>query len=71
LVDNEDLISATGLALATVAGLIERPEPISRGEIARLLLLLAETASPERPGQADILMRWARLLETARIANEQ
>jgi len=61
-----DVISATGLALATIASLIERPEPVPAGEVARCLGLLAEAASPARPEQREILAQWARLLETAR-----
>ena len=58
----DDVVSATGLALAMIASLIERPEPVPRGEVARCLSLLAETASPARPGQREILLRWVQLL---------
>lgn len=67
----EDVVTATGLALATIANLIERPEPVPKGEVARCLRLLAETASPSRPRQAAILKCWAQLLETTQIANER
>ena len=59
----DDIVSATGLALATIAGLIERPEPVPMGEVARCLRLLAEAASPDRPSQREILLRWVQLLE--------
>ena len=71
MVEDRDLVSATGLALAAISGLIERSEPVPKGEVARVLLLLAETASPDNARQSDILKRWARLLETTRIANER
>jgi hypothetical protein len=58
----DDIVSATGLALATIASLIERPEPVPTGEVARCLSLLAETAAPVRPGQREILLRWVQLL---------
>lgn len=67
----DDIVSATGLALATIASLIERPEPIPRGEIGRCLTLLAETAAPDRPAQRDILRRWAELLSASQVANER
>lgn len=67
----DDVVSATGLALALIAGLIERPEPIPRGEVGRCLALLAETAAPDRPGQSDILRRWAELMNASQIANER
>jgi hypothetical protein len=67
----DDVVSATGLALATIASLIERPEPIPRGEIGRCLALLAETAAPDRPRQGEILRLWAQLLNTSQIANER
>lgn len=60
---DEDLLTATGLALAAIAGLIERPQPVPRGELGRCLRLLAETASPERQVQKSILTAWAELLE--------
>jgi len=40
----DDIVSATGLALATIANLVERPEPVPKGEIGRCLTLLAKTA---------------------------
>lgn len=69
--EHEDLASATGLALAAIAGLIERPQPTPVGEVARCLALLADTASPNRHRQASILKGWAQLLETTRTANER
>jgi hypothetical protein len=66
-----DIVSATGLALATIASLIERPERVPMGEVARCLRLLADTASPDRPQQREILTRWAQLLEAAGTANER
>jgi hypothetical protein len=57
--------------IATIAGLIERPEPIPRGEVGRCLALLAETAAPDRPRQSEILQLWAALLNTSQIANER
>ena len=33
----DDIVTATGLALATIASLIERPEPIPRAEVGRCL----------------------------------
>ena len=67
----DDIVTATGLALATIASLIERPEPIPRGEIGRCLTLLAKTAAPDRPRQSEILQLWATLLNTSQIANER
>lgn len=67
----DDVVSATGLALATIASLIERPEPVPRGEVGRCLALLAETAAPDRPRQGEILRLWAQLLNTSQIANER
>ena len=67
----DDVVSATGLALALIAGLIERPEPIPRGEVSRCLALLAETAAPDSPRQGEILRIWAQLLSTSQIANER
>lgn len=67
----DDIVCATGLALATIASLIERPEPIPRGEVRRCLALLAETAALDRPGQRDILRRWAELMSASQIANER
>ncbi len=68
--DDEDLTSATGLAIAAIANLIERPEPIPPGEVARCLSLLAATASPDHPGQRTILADWARLLAMRHVASE-
>jgi hypothetical protein len=59
----DDIVSATGLALAMIVSLVERPEPVPRGEVARCLSLLAETASPNQPGQREILLRWVQLLD--------
>jgi hypothetical protein len=67
----DDIVSATGLAIATIASLIERPEPIPRGEVGRCLALLAETAASDRPRQSEILQLWAALLNTSQIANER
>lgn len=67
----DDIVSATGLALATIASLIERPEPIPRGEVGRCLALMAETAAPDHPRQCEILRLWAQLLNTSQIANER
>jgi len=67
----DDIVNATGLALALIAGLIERPEPIPRGEVGRCLALLADTAAPDCPRQGDILRRWAQLLSTSQVANER
>jgi hypothetical protein len=64
----DDVVSATGLALAAIAGLIERAEPIPRGEIARCLSLLAQTAPTDRPRQREILHDWAELLAGGGIA---
>ena len=58
---DEDLVTATGLALALIAKLVERAEPLPAGEVSRGLNLLAETASPERPQQRAILSAWAQL----------
>jgi len=68
---DEDFVSATGLALATIAGLIERLESVPNGEVARLLTLMAQAASPDKPRQADILKRWAQFLETNQVANDR
>jgi hypothetical protein len=67
----DDIISATGLALATIASLIERPEPIPKGEVGRCLKLLADTAAPDRPRQSEILLSWAQLLTSIGVANER
>ncbi len=67
----DDVVSATGLALATIASLIERSEPIPRGEVGRCLVLLAEAAGPDRPRQSEILHLWAQLLSPSLIANER
>jgi hypothetical protein len=67
---DDEIISAMGLALAVVAALIERPEPVPRGEVARCLRLLAQTASHTQPRQAEILESWAILLQTAPAANQ-
>jgi hypothetical protein len=67
---DDDLVSATGLALAAIAGLIERPDSVPKGEIARCLALLAESAGPDRPRQGDILRAWAQLLSAPRSANQ-
>jgi hypothetical protein len=66
MVEDNDVVSATGLALAAIAPLIERSAPVEKGEIARLLTILAESAAPDRPQQRDILLSWASLLEAAR-----
>lgn len=71
MAEEDDILSATGLALAAIAALIERPEPIPKGEVARILTLLASTASPERPRQQQILLGWAELLANVRPANER
>ena len=65
---DDQLANATGLALATIAALIERPQPIPRGELARLLTILAETA--ENPGQQHILQNWASLVGNIQVAND-
>jgi len=57
-----DLTSAVGLALAVVAALIERDGRVPKGEVARCLALLAENASPRRPGQREILEAWTALV---------
>jgi hypothetical protein len=67
----DDIVSATGLALAAIANLIERPEPIPRGEVSRCLALLAETAAADRPRQSEILHLWAQLMSMSLIANER
>lgn len=67
----DDIVSATGLALAMMASLIERPEPVSRGEVGRCLMLLAATAGPDSPRQSEILQLWATLLNTSQTANER
>jgi hypothetical protein len=67
----DDIVSATGLALTMIASLIERPEPVPRGEVGRCLALLAETTAPDQPGQRDILRRWAELINASQIANER
>ncbi len=68
---DDDVVSATGLALAAIAGLIERHEPVPKGELARCLTLLAENAPPDRPRQAEILQAWALLLGTLPPANQR
>ncbi len=68
--DDDELASATGLALAAIVGLIERPEPVPKGEVARCLILLAESAPADRPRQREVLENWARLLRTSKAANE-
>lgn len=48
-----------GLALAAIAELIERPETIPKGEVARLLTLLAETPPGNRAGRRTCsLLYW-------------
>lgn len=66
----DDLAAATGLALALIAAMIERPEAPPRGEIARYLALLADTAAPDRQAQRTILAGWAELLATRQVAND-
>ena len=57
-----DLVAATGLALALVASLIERGEPVPSGEVGRCLALIADAASPNALGQKAILEGWATLM---------
>ena len=59
---DDDIVSATGLAIAALAALLERPEPAPKGEVARCLSLLAEAAPLDRPRQKEILTDWAALL---------
>jgi hypothetical protein len=60
-VADNDLVSATGLALAALAALVERPGPAAKGETAHCLRLLAEAAAT--PVQGEILRNWAQLLD--------
>ena len=68
---DDDLASATGLAIAVIAHLIERHQPIPKGEVARLLSLLSKTAAPDRPRQQAVLEQWVQILTTAPIANDR
>ncbi len=68
--DNE-LVEAMGLALATIASLIERDAPVPKGELGRCLALLAAASDASTPGQREILETWARLLALAGPANER
>ena len=63
--EDEALLGAIGLALAALASLIERPDPVPRGEVGRCLALLAETGAPDQARQNDILKRWSQILSTA------
>ena len=65
----DDLMGATGLALAVVAALIERETPIPKGEVGRCLALMAEAADPAAPHQREILATWAKLVSAADRAN--
>jgi hypothetical protein len=65
---DDDVASATGLALAALVRLVERSGAAPPGEAARCLALLAEAAPPGRPRQREILEDWARLLATRRAA---
>lgn len=67
---DNDLASATGLAIAAIAGLLERSGPIPKGEVARCLSLLAQAAPAERPGQTAILNDWAQLAASRSSARD-
>lgn len=68
---DHDLVGATGLALAVVASLIERAEPIPKGEVGRCLALIAQASADTSVGQREILEAWAELLSVSGIANER
>ena len=68
---DDDLVGATGLALAVVASLIERDEPIPRGEVGRCLALIAQASAATSVRQREILEAWAELLSVAGVANER
>jgi len=65
-----DLIQAQGLALALVGSLLERDEPVRRGEFGRYLTVLAEVARESSDRQAEILSAWAELAFRAGAANQ-
>jgi hypothetical protein len=60
--DDQDLIQAQGLALALVGQLLEREQPIPRGEFGRYLAVLAEVTRETNERQGAILSTWAELV---------
>lgn len=67
---DSDLVQAQGLALALVGSLLERDEPIPRGEFSRYLSVLAEVTRETSERQADMLAAWAELALKASAANQ-
>jgi hypothetical protein len=68
---DDDLVGATGLALAVVASLIERDAPIPKGEVGRCLALIAQASADASVRQREILEAWAELLSVAGVANQR
>jgi len=69
--DDDDLIQAHGLALALVGSLLERDEPVPRGEFGRYLAVLAGVTRESNGRQAEILSAWAELAFKASAANQR
>jgi hypothetical protein len=67
--DDHDLIQAHGLALALVGQLLEREQPIPRGEFSRYLAVLAEVTRETSERQGAILSTWAELALRASATN--
>jgi len=66
--EEQDLVQALGLALAMVGALLERDQPIPRGEFSRLLAVLAEVTRESEDRQGEILSAWATLAARAKVA---
>jgi hypothetical protein len=69
--DDPDLIQAQGLALALVGSLLERDQPVPRGEFGRYLAVLADVTRETSDRQAEILSAWAELAFKASAANQR
>jgi hypothetical protein len=65
--EEQDLVQALGLALAMVGALLEREQPIPRGEFSRLLAVLAEVTRESEDRQGAILSDWAALAARANV----
>lgn len=68
--DEHDLIQAQGLALALVGQLLERDQPIPRGEFSRYLAVLAEVTRETSGPQGAILSTWAELAQRVSATNQ-
>lgn len=60
--DTDDLVQATGLAIALLGSLLEGARVLPKGEFSRHMANLAIVTHETTPDQGDILDQWAAMV---------